>query len=56
MSIINTILNVPRLHAYVFLQSVTASAPFVEHSLDGKVAIITGGNGGIGYGISSTRL
>lgn len=44
----NWILSIPRLIAGNF-QSGTPSCPIVPHSLDGKCAIITGGNSGIGY-------
>lgn len=44
----NWITNLPRMLA-CGLQAFTPSAPFVEGSLNGKHAIITGGNSGIGY-------
>eukprot|EP01031_Cornospumella_fuschlensis_P040926 gene40927-49920_t len=44
----NWILSIPRLIAGSF-QGGTPSCPIRPHSLDGKCAIITGGNSGIGY-------
>jgi NAD(P)-dependent dehydrogenase (short-subunit alcohol dehydrogenase family) len=41
--------SLPRLAACTFLQYYTPVAPQEFGSLDGKVAIITGGNGGIGF-------
>lgn len=41
---------IPRMIACSILQTRnTPQAPFLEHSLDGKLAFITGGNSGIGF-------
>eukprot|EP01040_Poterioochromonas_malhamensis_P016404 gene16404-18608_t len=49
MQLFNTLINIPRLLACSLLQFRTKRAPFRAHQLDGKVAIITGGNSGIGF-------
>jgi NAD(P)-dependent dehydrogenase (short-subunit alcohol dehydrogenase family) len=45
----NRIYYLPRMVACSILQFRTKTAPFELHSLDGKVAVITGGNSGIGF-------
>jgi hypothetical protein len=40
---------IPRMLQCSVMQYRTPTAPFAEHSLDGKIAIVTGGNSGIGF-------
>ena len=44
----NWILSFPRLMACTYMQYKTPEAPVIPHSLDGKVAIVTGGSSGVG--------
>jgi len=49
MSTLNFLYCLPRLLACTLLQSLGKDASFVKNSLHGKVAVVTGGNGGIGF-------
>lgn len=49
MSTLTFLYCLPRLLACTMFQSWGKDAPFVKNSLHGKVAVITGGNGGIGF-------